>query len=189
MCRHQALTVLTKMNFIIKQHSLMNLFFLHLNAVLAAKQQCDKHVVKMLLETAQILSSVCRYFCIDDCECLYKETHKNHPVVIWTRTSNENFEWVIEHGFALCREYTLRYNKIHKSEAIIAKINELYKSKRDNFNFPIVGFTQPEMCMPDEYKINNDIVASYRMYYIKDKSSFAKWKYTPVPEWFSISVN
>ena len=160
----------------------MQLFILHLNPAVAAMQQCDKHVVKMLLETAQILSSTCRWYSCTD-EILYKQTHLNHPVMVWTRQSRKNFEWVLFHGMALCREYTSRYHRVHKSEAVIRRILVLYH----DIEFMSVDFTEPNACMPDEYKRDN-IVDSYRNFYIQSKSKFAVWKYTKTPEWFIEAV-
>lgn len=162
----------------------MNLFFLHYNPVVAASQQCDKHVVKMLLETAQILSSVCRLNGIEHVS-LYKQTHVNHPVVVWTRASRKNFEWVLAHGLALCAEYTRRYGKVHKSERVIKEIVHLYTA----INFSAEHVTLPPLCMPDEFKRGHglcieDIVSSYRNYYMGPKRAFAKWKFTECPEWF-----
>lgn len=160
----------------------MNLFFLHLNPIIAATYQCDKHVVKMLLETAQILSTVCRFYYNIQDSLLYKPTHTKHPVVIWTSKSRNNFEWVLVHGFALCDEYTKRYNKIHKSEKIISKISEMYYNNQ--ILFESIEMTIPKPCMPDECKIHGDIVASYRKFYNEKKELFAKWKYTDTPYWF-----
>lgn len=159
----------------------MNLFFLHFNPVIAAQTQCDKHVVKMTLETAQILSTVCtKYSLIDD--LFYKSTHSNHPVVLWTGESYSNFLWVVQHGLALSREYTRRYKKIHKSESVIRRVAMMMHL----INFPSVEFTYPKLCMPDNCKIEDgNVVKSYRNFYIIEKRKFAKWKLGNTPYWMN----
>ena len=165
----------------------MNLFFLHANAIIAARSQCDKHIVKMLLETAQILSTACKEYNISH-EALYKPTHRNHPVVKWTMYSRGNFEWVLYHGTAICKEYTRRYKRVHKSENVIRKVWSLYTS----IKFPSTKFTIPVKCMPEECKIEGDtldsVVQSYRNFYNIKKSRFAVWKYTDTPIWFKPCV-
>lgn len=162
----------------------MNLFFLHLSPILAAQDQCDKHVVKMILETAQLLSTCVSIIKvdIDVTDKIYKPTHVNHPCTIWVRTSSKNFEWAITHALALCEEYTRRYKKTHKSKAIILFIQELYITNQ--LKFDSEAFTDPPKCMPDQYRISESVVECYREFYIRDKSRFAVWKYTPTPKWF-----
>ena len=75
----------------------MNIFYLDEDPVLAAQMHCDKHVVKMILESAQLLSTA--HLLIDGDELadergLYKATHKNHPSSKWVRDSSENYEWL-----------------------------------------------------------------------------------------------
>jgi hypothetical protein len=91
----------------------LNIFVLDKDPEKAAKYQCDKHVIKMILETAQLLCSV-----FEPGQAPYKRTHYNHPSAVWTRASRANYMWLIEHGEALCYEYTRRYNKTHKSEFV-----------------------------------------------------------------------
>lgn len=159
----------------------MNIFVLDKCPIKAAQYQCDKHVVKMILETAQLLCSV-----YPNGEAPYKRTHYNHPCAIWTRESWANYYWLYKHGIALGNEYTYRYNKIHKSiDAIIWCWENI---SRNNFQLlhtvnehdPI---TFPK-CMPDEYKVD-DIVQSYRNYYKGAKRDIAKWTKRPVPNWFN----
>jgi len=139
-----------------------------------AKHHCDKHVVKMILESAQILSSA--HWVLGG-EAPYRLTHKNHPCCKWVRISLSNYRWLGELALALCYEYTYRYNKIHKTQE---KIEWLMKNEP-----PIedIGFTDPPQAMPEEYKDKN-IVTAYQRYYIKEKSYFAKWKYSITPDWF-----
>ena len=145
----------------------MNIFILDSDPVLAAQYQCDKHVVKMILETAQILSTIQGG--------PYKPTHKNHPCVLWAAETQANFNWLRLHGLALCQEYTLRYGKKHKCEDIIATAY--------NCN-PVVKRTYFVQCMPEQYKCE-DPVQAYRQYYLHEKSKFAKWTKRREPFWWS----
>src|SRR5574343_1523365 len=90
----------------------MNIFAVDADPIQAARDLCDRHVVKMTLETAQILCSA-----FD--ESPYKKTHFNHPCCKWARTSKSNYQWLIAHGLGLSAEYSLRYGKTHKSEQVI----------------------------------------------------------------------
>lgn len=137
--------------------------------------QCDKHIVKMPLETAQLL---CCAF--PKHQSPYKHTHYNHPCAIWTRISKENYLWLIEHGLALCNEYKYRYGKSHKSKEVIlwckkyiSKLCFLQKNK-----------TQFVLCFDQKYHVGN-AVESYRFYYQKSKNHIAKWcKGRDKPKWF-----
>ena len=94
----------------------MNIFFLAYCARLCAREQCDTHVIKMILETMQMLCTAlhcCATPIVFPC-ALYRPVHVNHPSSKWVRHSIEHFEWMIEHGMALCEEYTRRYGKRHK---------------------------------------------------------------------------
>jgi hypothetical protein len=136
---------------------------------------CDKHVVKMIVETAQLL---CGAHHMTGSWAQYKLSHKNHPCAIWTRESIENYIWLSKLGVELCREYTRRYNKIHKSEAVINWcVNNIPA-------LPHITMTEFRLAMPDICKITNDPVENYREYYIREKHSFCTWK-TNVPEWFN----
>lgn len=159
----------------------MNIFYLDRDPVVAAKYQCDKHVVKMILETAQLLSTAHRCFGNED-EMLYKITHKNHPSAIWVRESSSNYKWLYEHFVALCDEYTYRYDKIHKTDTKLRDI--LYKIPN---GLKDVGMTEIKLAMNNnpECIIVGDPVSSYRNYYKTKKDKFVmNWTKSPVPDWF-----
>ena len=159
----------------------MNIFYLDSNPIVAAQMMCDKHVVKMILESAQMLSTAHRVLDGEeyaDQKGLYKMAHKNHPSTIWTRSSLENYVWLYDHMVALMVEYTYRYDKNHATERLMAP---LFKSPR-NIDFGS-SFTDPPQCMPDHCK-NDDAVSAYQNYYILEKSDFATWKRRDKPEWF-----
>jgi hypothetical protein len=155
----------------------MNIFFLDEDPTMSAQYHVDKHVVKMILETAQLLCGVHHATTPDNTYVPYKLSHKNHPCSIWARTSLSNYLYLCELGLELCKEYTYRYGKRHKSQDVIewCLINKP--------NVPDVEFTEPAKAMPDEYKVG-DVVQSYRNYYMGAKSGFATWKNRQKPFWF-----
>jgi hypothetical protein len=154
----------------------MNIFFLDTAPEKIAEYHCDKHVVKMILETAQLLCGAHR---VSGSDAPYKLSHKNHPCAVWSRQSAENYQYLCQIGIALCTEYTHRYGKQHKSGDVIlwcsANIPDI------PFN---VGLTPPPLAMPDEYKVAGCPVSSYRNYYKGAKVQFAKWTKRETPEWF-----
>jgi hypothetical protein len=153
----------------------MNIFFLDYDVKKCAEYHVDKHVVKMILETSQLL---CGAHWVCGSEAPYKLSHKNHPCSIWVRKSLSNYLYLCELGLELGREYTHRYGKKHKSIEIIewCLINKP--------NILDIGFTEPPKAMPDEYKVK-DVILSYRNYYRGAKTSFASWKNRQIPNWFS----
>ena len=93
----------------------MNIFYLHQDPHEAAKLQYNKHVVKMILESAQMLCTAHHCVMGDDADVPYKMAHKNHPSTIWARRSADNYTWLYHHFVALSKEYTKRYGKEHLS--------------------------------------------------------------------------
>lgn len=164
---------------------ILNLFVLHKHPQIAAQMHCDKHVCKMCVESVQILCSV-YHISASQLEIPYKLSHKNHPCCIWARYSRANFEWLLQHSGALCEEYTERYGKYHKSQAVL----EWCEKNKDSLIFTNNGLSPfavaigtDKLCRkhPDFDKI--DTVHNYRLYYVMDKP-FAKWKNGNIPEWF-----
>lgn len=160
----------------------MNIFYLSKDVNKAAEYQCDKHVVKMILESAQMLSTAHRV--LDGNEYadkagLYNTVHKNHPSTIWVRSSPLHYDWLWRHMKALMREYTYRYEKHHATE----RLSKPLAQTPSNICWDI-PFTDPPQCMPDQYKCA-DTVQAYRNYYLGDKAYFAKWQYTQKPSWWN----
>lgn len=156
----------------------MNIFFLDENPKLSAQYHVDKHVVKMILETAQLLCGVHHSNNPSSTHQVpYKLSHKNHPCAIWARESLSNYLYLCELGLELGKEYTYRYGKRHKSIDVIewCIVNKP--------NIPDIGFTKPAMAMPDEFKVDS-VVESYRNYYMGAKKEFASWKKREKPLWF-----
>tara|TARA_R110000850_G_scaffold244943_1_gene369793 strand:+ start:194 stop:667 length:474 start_codon:yes stop_codon:yes gene_type:complete len=145
----------------------MNIFYLDKDPVKAAKLQYNKHVVKMILESAQMLCTAHHCIMGDDADVPYKIAHKNHPSTIWVRQSGENYSWLYYHMMALGEEYTKRYGKKHLS---ITKCED--KLARLPGGILETGLTEMPQCMPDEYKDECSIQA-YWNYYIGEKHSVA----------------
>lgn len=168
----------------------MNIFLLHENPVTAARMLCDKHIVKMPLETAQLLSSVFSVALEEqdgssvsitdkNIRAPYRLTHKNHPCSVWARESKGNFNWLLGHGKELCTEYTYRYKRKHKSEEVIDWCN----NNKNLLVFQSTDMTDFKQALPDKYKCS-DAVEAYRKYYLGDKMRFAKWeKGREEPDW------
>ena len=161
----------------------MDIFHLDKDPVLCAQYHCDKHVVKMILETGQMLCTAYQrhYGLKDD---LYKPAYPHHPMTKWVGDSGGNFYFTIKLFDALLTEYTSRYNKVHKTSKIILLFNSKYK-KWHNMEG---DFTTPPLCMPDEYKLD-DYIQSYKNYYIGEKMYFAKYNYSETPYWLKEVVN
>jgi hypothetical protein len=137
---------------------------------------CDKHIVKMPLESAQLLCSP-----YPKGTAPYRRTHYGHPCAVWVRDSLDNYLWLVKHGLALCDEFNFRYKKEHKCREVI----NWCSNNRSALNLPEKGLTPFVLVMKDEYK-KEDAVASYRAFYNMVKSRFAKWeKGRGVPEWYS----
>jgi hypothetical protein len=151
----------------------MNIFVLDQDPYKAAEYHCDKHVVKMVLETAQLLSTVTGVG--------YRPTHFNHPCTVWARESTGNFQWLYDLGLALGKEYNRRYGRRHKSSLIIA---EQWPPPATVPQGPQTPFA---LAMPDQYK-QECPVASYRAYYLGEKSRMLKYTNRDTPEWL-VSAN
>jgi hypothetical protein len=162
----------------------MNIFILDWDVKKCTQYHVDKHVVKMILETAQLLCGVhhvtdevtTKYRTSTD-QVPYKLSHKNHPCAIWARKSLSNYLYLCELGLELSKEYTHRYGKRHKSEMVILWCI------MNKPNIPDIGFTEPAKAMPDEFKVDS-VVESYRNYYMGAKSDLAAWKNREKPFWF-----
>lgn len=155
----------------------MNIFFLDENPAKAAEYHCDKHVVKMILETAQIISTVyARYGKHND--KLLKPCFQNHPCTRWAGNSRQNLQWLVCLGIELNTQYMKRYGREHKYFKMFLLLGTL----KHEF-IPDEGFTRPALAMPDDSK-TFDAVESYRLYYMNHKRHIANWK-NGVPFWYA----
>ena len=154
----------------------MNIFHLHKDPKICAEYHCDKHVVKMILETAQMLSTAYRRNFGNNND-LYKTAYPKHPMTIWVGDSGGNFNWSMRLLDQLLYQYTMRYNKVHKT----IRIYESLLGKHTRWQCWKTEFTPPPQCMPDEYK-HKDYITAYKQYYIGEKKRFAKYTGVDTPD-------
>ena len=160
----------------------MNIFYFYDCPVKSAQAQPDKMLVKMSLETAQMLCTAHRELDGDDWADkreLYKTAYKNHPCTIWARECSANYRWLYKHFLALGDEYSYRYNKVHAS---VKKLQRPLFLQPDNIKYS-AKITPVAQAMPDQYK-NNEPIKAYRDYCINEKH-YAKWeKGRSKPKWW-----
>lgn len=161
----------------------MNIFYLHTDPDTAARAMTDKHCVKMILESAQLLSTahrvldgnafkkasasgaqLTRYSHPTLDSVLYQATHINHPSAVWVRESASNYMWLYHHFLSLCLEYTRRYGKTHRSYTDL----NAYLSQPPT-NIPRVGATPVRIAITDTQWHRECPVQSYRAYYVGEK--------------------
>ena len=188
----------------------MNIFYLDREPKTCAEMHCDKHVVKMIIEYAQLLSTAHRLLDgTQDVEKRYvlgslparwrhikvwkhpseymdkglmRASHINHPSNIWVRESKENYQWLCQMWLWLMKEYTHRYGKHHACENRVEYLMDAPK------NIPSKAFTDPTPAMPEYCKVKNDSLSSYHKYYIQEKVRFAKWTARQMPAWYKQGV-
>lgn len=167
----------------------MNIFAVHPDPEMAAQMLPDKHVVKMPTETAQMLAVICgpAYKNIGTIPKKDGTPYRNdvksiisHPCTKWAAKNNSNLIWLVQHGIALCEEYTFRYDKIHSAESAIFQAlgnfvsEDLFVAEYRSFN----PYIQHVRAMPDELKHNKNIddYDAYRIF-IRDHKPWAKDNY------------
>ena len=173
----------------------MNIFILNECPELAARDYCNKHLPKMIVECLQMLgSSVIRHGATPDMMPLTKKGtplrggYHNHPCTLFTSKTKDNYNWVVRHALELCKEYTDKYNKIHFCEAGIRHLSNMANL------IPEGDLTHFALAMPDEYRpepVDGEIVYhtyaaqavdAYRRYY--HSKEFARWDDRNVPTWW-----
>lgn len=189
----------------------MNIFYLSSDPRTCAEMHNNKHVVKMIIEYAQLMSTAHRvidgtvrdiigesgrrkkvWSLADDRDTiLYSATHVNHPSAIWVRENQQNYFWLYSMWCHLLDEYTYRYGKVHACARLKDALKQYPK------NIPLGIFFAPTPAMPSELKVLSknpipgrkyDVLASYHNYYNVEKRGFANWTgkigSRPIPEWF-----
>lgn len=178
----------------------MNIFYIDHDPMQAAKWMVDKHVVKMILESAQLLSTAHRVLDGEEYEgksqsgrkarrwrlpdqrdvILYSATHINHPSAVWCRQSVENYIWLVDHLYALMQEYTYRYGKQHKCYGELSYLLQSPPHKLKEWDW-----TPMPSCMVEEYIVSTDPIENYRNYYRVGKTNLHKWTKRQPPEWIT----
>lgn len=167
----------------------MNIFILDIEPEIAARLHCDKHVVKMVLEYAQLLCTAHRELDPGRTfpEDFYKSTHKNHPCAVWTRESVSNYRWLYRLFTCLCKEYTHRYGRVHLCETKL----QLFLSSVP-MNIPLGDLTPFVSCMDKQYIVDSPLmshfnvqhtIANYRNYYKLGKKDLLKYTKRDTPIW------
>lgn len=169
----------------------MNIFAIDAHPMVAARQLPDKHVVKMPLESCQMVSIIYSKWYLNWGE-VYKadgtpyETKKgafrNHPCTQWAAKNNYNLAWLISHGLHLCTEYTKRYGKIHSCNKTLFQAKKLFHKKVGKaitIHCMVDSFAR---AMPDELKYDKSIddVTAYRKYL--NTKLWVKDNYVRLPE-------
>lgn len=177
----------------------MNLFYLHKEPKISATLHCDKHVCKMIIEYAQMLSTAHRILdgheYIDSSSgrrirrweldpdrepYLYKASHINHPSTLWVRENAIQYQYAYDMFENLCNEYTYRYEREHLTDT---KLRDILNCLPDNIK--LGEWSEPPQCMPDDVKVPNDSISAYHKYYAVYKKDFAKWTGREVPQFMS----
>ena len=165
----------------------MNIFFLDWDPEVCAQYHVDKHVVKMILESCQLLYTCHWTMTMQTApppyiSCApngkgYKPTHRNHPCNVWLRESLDNYLWLLRLAHALVDEYKFRYgeDKTHKCEAHLEWLSMVYPAGLERR-----GLTPPRLAMPDEFK-SPDAIDAYRAYYLGAKQKLIKYSKRPKP--------
>lgn len=190
----------------------MNIFYLDPDPKICAEMHLDKHVVKMIIEYAQLMSTAHRVldgeeytdltangrrikrWRLDDEreDQLMKASHINHPSGIWCRDNQKNYIWLYSMWYELLKEYTYRYGKQHACARLVETLAEW------PMNIARGEFYPPTPAMPPEVKILSanpiagrkyDVLKSYHNYYIQNKAHFAKWTKREIPMWFKQGIN
>lgn len=164
----------------------MNIFVLDKDPVISAQMMCDKHVVKMCTESLQMISTIAHHYKLKHC---YRPVMLNHPCTIWARKSKQNFQWLREHTYALCAEYSFRYyGRTHKVETTLDSFKESFDELEQLL--PDIGLTPFAIAISDEQRCRQDpafevgtVHDKYRLYYAHDKKYFASWK-KGAPSWW-----
>jgi hypothetical protein len=180
----------------------MNIFVLDKDPKQAAIEHCDKHVVKMIVESAQMLSTAHRILDGDECKrpsksgkrivqywelpddrehILYKAVHMKHPCTIWSMESSENYKWHWDLFSYLCDEYTYRYGKIHSTDTLLRdKLEQLPT------NIPHGQMTKFKLAMGSNPEcMFEDPIKSYRAFYKTKQARFSMdWTNRKTPQWW-----
>ena len=181
----------------------MNIFYLDEDPYVAAQMCCNKHMSKMIIESAQMLSTAHRmldgvvekrssvsgkrmvnYYRLPDWRenVLYKAVHFNHPCNQWIRETSSNYDWLYQHFIGLGKEYERRYGRKHET---ILKLKEPLWCIPTNLKF--AKLTPPALAMQNnpECIIKDDPVKSYQNFYITKQKRFKMvWPDGEEPSWF-----
>lgn len=159
----------------------MQIFAVDSDPKAAARALGDKHVVKMCLETAQIL---CTVSWIHGQSAPYQPTHVSHPCVRWTSEFAHHWEWVHAHGLELGREYEFRFRRQHASAAVIKSLSRPESIRAPRIRIQVPSFTTRSL-LP-RYQRIPDPVSAHRQSYVNEKAHIAIYaRGREPPDWIA----
>ena len=176
----------------------MNIFVTDPDPVKSAEVLPDKHVVKMPLETCQMLAVVySKWYYGWGNDLLPKKdgtpystekgAFRGHPCTIWAAQSIANTAWLIQHGFGLLEEYTHRYGKIHSCQTAMNAAEKVFEEKTGRTLLCHKEATPFAFAGPDVFKYDTSIntFTAYKNYisskpwassnYLRDPSKKPNW--------------
>lgn len=178
----------------------MNIFFLDIDPIKCAHYHCNKHIVKMITEHAQMMSMAIWYHDRKQALRLYEkgrimnappevtgkpprtDSHLMHPCTMWVRESRKHFDWLKLMSAEMAHEYYLRFGQFHNPprhhSSYVDCIAHLNSSK-----IPDSPWESPPQAMPEEFR-GPDAAEAYKRLYGLDKIRFARWTVREMPEWF-----
>lgn len=175
----------------------MNIFFLHPNPKRCARWHCDRHVVKMILETTQLLYtahwvlaaatgtrpdfSTAPFRKGGEVRGYLPVSNALHPCAQWTYQSLVHYKWLTRLGLALCAEFKHRFGPTpHSCEAHLRWLRRNPPEAAAD-----LGWHEPPLAMPVEFRRGRNAVRSYRVYYVESKGARGLLKYTKrhTPHW------
>lgn len=169
----------------------MNIFYLDPLPRTCAQMHCDKHVVKMILEAGQMLSTAHRVLSpaeYSDKYDLYQISFEDHPSTKWCMANSGNYHWLSNLFDELNLEYWFRFGSKHEPQRWHSASRLIDALGHTPLWIPQGKFFEPPQCMPDKYK-GPDAVGAYQRYYLGEKAYFAKWAHGPTPEWWMEAQN
>lgn len=164
----------------------MNIFVTNEHPKLAAESLDDKRVIKMVLESVQMLCTAMNYH--GATQAPYKSTHVNHPSNIWARATRGNFMWLYWHATELMNQYEYAYDKMHKCTDYMDLIFEAARFIPDG------GITPFANCAANSekgvsYKHLTDVTEAYRRYLVDRWNGDMRkptWKNRNMPFWAKV---
>jgi hypothetical protein len=159
----------------------MNIFHLDDDPKKCAQYHFDKHVLKMILESVQILCSV---LILKKMDAPYKLSFQHHPCVLWASKSLSNWYWLKNLTKELNKEYQYRWRKNinHRSYETI----KLFYPSNDRIKD--LGITERPQMMPKKYQVIGDSIKAYRTYYLSEKRDLLKYTRRMIPEWIKRKI-
>lgn len=183
----------------------MNIFVLHIDPEKSAQSLCDQHVIRMVRETTQLLSTAHRTMdTIEESDnrflLVYPEIEPDHPCLKWVMESIHNYNWLFFHAKALYEEYHFRFDKPSNYEIYGS---HLYQIPHGYFNvYDHLGRTPFVQQLPEQYKNimnddnnatditkNNNTINAYRNFYINEVSPTTDWTKRTPPDWYMKGID